>query len=94
MTEFTKQDGKNVGDIKLYALSTCGWCAKTRAFLDDHDIAYAYVYVDQVPDDEVDEVSEEQREYNPSGSFPTIVVNGDDVIVGYDLGALNELIGV
>ena len=93
MTEFTERDGKNVGDVKMYALSTCGWCAKTRAFLDDRDIAYSYVYVDLLPDNEVDAVSEEQQKYNPSGSFPTIVVNGDKVIVGYDVEALTKLAG-
>ncbi len=93
MAEFTKQEGRDVGDVKMYALSTCGWCAKTRNFLDDHDVAYSYVYMDLLPDDEVDEMSDEQREYNPSGSFPTIVVNGSDVIIGYDLGALEELAG-
>ena len=26
--------GKNVGDIKVYALSTCPWCKKPKALLD------------------------------------------------------------
>ncbi len=26
--------GKNEGKFMLYALSTCGWCRKTKSFLD------------------------------------------------------------
>jgi len=26
-------EGKNAGQIILYALSTCGWCKKTRELL-------------------------------------------------------------
>ena len=93
MTEFTKVDGKDVGNIKMYALSTCGWCKRTKAYLKDKGVAYSYIDVDQLPDDEIDEVSAQQRGYNPSGSFPTIVVNGDKVIVGYDTVEIDDAIG-
>ena len=38
--------GKNVGKIMLYALSTCGWCRKTRDLLESLGVEYDYVYVD------------------------------------------------
>ena len=28
-------DGENKGNILLFALSTCGWCAKTRKLLEE-----------------------------------------------------------
>ncbi|MDL2236637.1 glutaredoxin family protein [Christensenellaceae bacterium OttesenSCG-928-K19] len=94
MTIFTKKDGKRtVGDIKMYALSTCGWCKKTKEFLNSHDIAYSYVDVDMVPENEIEDVVAEQRGYNPSGSFPTIVVNGEKVIIGFDQEELEKLAG-
>lgn len=94
MTEFKKVDGKkDVGDVKIFALSTCGWCAKTKQFLKDKDIAFSYVDVDTLSQDDMMETSKEQRTYNASGSFPTIVVNGKDVIVGYDVEALEKLAG-
>ena len=39
-------EGENKGKILLYALSTCGWCRKTRQLLDDLGVAYDYIYVD------------------------------------------------
>ena len=38
--------GKKVGDIMLYALSTCGWCRKTRELLQEMGVDYSYEYVD------------------------------------------------
>ncbi len=93
MIEFIAVDGERVGDIKMFALSTCGWCKKTKGFFADKGIAYEYVDVDTLPDEDADEVVARQRHYNASGSFPTIVVNETDIIVGYDLEALKKLTG-
>lgn len=92
MVNFNKVDGKDVGDVKLYALSTCGWCAKTKAFLKNNDIEYFYVDVDLLPESELQEASKEQRSFNPNGSFPTVVINDTDVIIGYDLDELQKLV--
>jgi glutaredoxin-related protein len=35
-------------NIKLYALSTCIWCRKTKEFLDKSGVEYEYVYVDEL----------------------------------------------
>ncbi len=32
----------NRGDVKLYALSTCVWCKKTRASREEVGVAYDY----------------------------------------------------
>ncbi len=88
---FSPVEGENKGDIIIYALSTCGWCRKTKSFFNDHNVAYSYVDVDQLPEDVRGDVLKKQRGYNPSGSFPTIVVDGGNVIVGYDLPELEKL---
>jgi glutaredoxin-like protein NrdH len=92
MTRFTEIDGRDIGDIKIYALSTCGWCKKTKKFFEDNHIKYAYVDVDWLSPEETDPVRKEQLKYNPAGSFPTIVVDGA-CIVGYDEEKLNRLLG-
>ena len=91
MAEFTKVEGRDIGDIRIYTLSTCGWCAKTKAFLKDRGIAYSYLDVDLLDPDELGPVRIEQQRYNPGGSFPTIVVNGADCIVGFDEERLQAL---
>ncbi|MBE0480694.1 MAG: glutaredoxin family protein [Dehalococcoidia bacterium] len=86
--------GKDIGHIMLYALSTCGWCAKTRKFLEDLGVEYYYEYVDLLQGEERDQVIREVEKWNPSRSFPTLVVNGDTVIIGYRENAIRETIKV
>lgn len=93
MADFTKVNGKNIGDIKIYALSTCGWCKKTKALLKDNGVEYSYIDVDLLEAHEVDAVKSEQRKFNPACSFPTIVINNEKCIIGYDENKLNSLIG-
>ncbi len=75
-------DGRDHGKVMLYALSTCGWCAKTKQLLTDLGVAFDYLYVDKVGPDEQKTVVEEVEKYNPSLSFPTVVI-GDRTIVGF-----------
>ncbi len=94
MINFTQREGKYVGDLKFYALSTCGWCRKTKEFLDGRGIGYSFIDVDLATPHEQKRLMREQRKYNPAGSFPTIVVDGGaDVIIGYDEDKLNQLAG-
>ncbi|MGB3341652.1 MAG: glutaredoxin family protein [bacterium] len=90
--EFTHIDGKNKGKIMLYALSTCVWCKKTKRLLGELGIAYDYVFVDLLDDDEKANAKKELERWNPRGSFPTIVVNDKESIVGYDVQKIKELI--
>jgi glutaredoxin-like protein NrdH len=75
--------GKNKGKIILYALSTCGWCAKTKQLLKDLGVDYYYIYVDLLPPDEMDKAITEVEKFNPKGSFPTLVINDSKCIVGF-----------
>ncbi len=93
MSEFVQVEGRSVANIKLFTLSTCGWCRKTKAFLEENNIAYSYVDVDTLSQNEEEYITGEQLRYNPEGSFPTVVVDDDQVICGYDLPALQALIG-
>lgn len=93
MAQFTKVPGRSISDIKMFALSTCGWCKKTKKFFNDNHIAYSYIDVDLLPPEELDPVVAEQKMYNPRGSFPTIVIDSERCIVGFDEASLKELTG-
>jgi len=82
--------GKKAGDVELYALSTCGWCRKTKELLDSLGVEYDYVYVDLVEGEEADEVSKKLEKLNPSGSFPTICIDKKKVIVGFQEEKIRE----
>ena len=75
--------GKNAGNIVLYALSTCVWCKKTKQLLDDLGVEYSYIYVDLLPGDEKARIMDTVEKWNPSCSFPTMVINDSKCIVGF-----------
>ena len=93
MTDFIKVGGRDVGDIKIYTLSTCGWCKKTKAFFNENGIKYSYIDMDKLEGNETDAFRAQQMKFNRNGSFPTIVINDKDCIIGYDEDALRALIG-
>jgi len=69
--------------VMLFALSTCIWCKKTRSLLDNLGIPYEYIYVDLLSSQEENQVMKEIDKYNPGRSYPTIVIDGNKVIVGF-----------
>jgi glutaredoxin len=79
---FERVDGKDKGKITLYALSTCIWCKKTKEMLSSLGVGFDYVYVDLLKGADRAEALGEIKRYNPSISFPTLVI-GDNVIVGF-----------
>jgi glutaredoxin len=75
--------GKKSGHVMLYALSTCGWCQKTKKLLDELGVEYYFEYVDHLQGSERDEAIRKVTKWNPSCSFPTLVINNDKCIVGF-----------
>ncbi|MGQ9627498.1 MAG: glutaredoxin family protein [Anaerolineae bacterium] len=75
--------GEDRGSIVLYALSTCGWCKKTKRLLDELGVEYYYADVDLLGEADKDAVLEEVRRWNPRCSFPTLVFNNETCVVGY-----------
>ena len=82
--------GKNKGKIMLYALSTCGWCRKTKEFLKKLGVEYDYVFVDLLEENDQKKSKKEIMKWNPRCSFPTIVINDKECIVGYDETKIKE----
>jgi glutaredoxin len=75
--------GKKKGEIMLYALSTCQWCNKTKELLKELGIDFDFVYVDLLDGKEQDDAMNEIEKWNPSGSFPTLVIDKKRCIVGF-----------
>ncbi|MFA5859564.1 MAG: glutaredoxin family protein [Elusimicrobiota bacterium] len=82
--KYTKVNGNNKGKVVVYALSTCGWCKKTKQLLATLGAEYEYIDVDTITGADLDELKKVVYEWNPVGSFPTIVINDKDCIVGFD----------
>lgn len=89
--KLTRVKGEKKGEIFLYALSTCGWCKKTRELLDKLGIEYYFVYVDLLNKEDNAAIKSELTRWNPQCSFPTIVVNNNSCIVGFKEDKIKEL---
>ena len=85
--------GKNKGNVMLYALSTCGWCGKTKELLRQLGIEFSFVYVDLLEGSEQDDAMNAVEKWNPSGSFPTLVIDDKRAIVGFREQEIREVFG-
>jgi glutaredoxin len=84
----------NTMNVMLYALSTCAWCRRTKRFFSENGIEYDYVDVDLLEADEKEERRAELKSFNPQGTYPTIVIDGDKVVIGYNKDRLREALGL
>ena len=85
-------EGKNKGHVVMYALSTCGWCKKTKRLLNEIGVEYYYTDVDLLEGEDKATAMKELERWNPRRSFPTLVIN-DECIVGYKEDEIKEAIG-
>jgi glutaredoxin-like protein NrdH len=88
---FEHIEGKDKGKINLYALSTCIWCKKTKDLLSSLGVGYDYVFVDLLTGHEREEAIVQVKRYNPSCSFPTLII-GEKCIVGYREKEIKEVL--
>ncbi|MBI4734334.1 MAG: glutaredoxin family protein [Rubrobacteridae bacterium] len=79
-----KVDGTKKSKVFLFALSTCGWCKKTKSLLNELGVEYEYVDVDLLSGVDRDEAKTAMSACNPHQSFPTISIDdGRKCIVGF-----------
>jgi len=86
-------NGRNKGSVLLFALSTCGWCAKTKDLLRQMGVAFDFVYVDLLEGQDQDEAMQAVEKWNPNGSFPTLVINNSRSIIGFREQDIREALG-
>jgi glutaredoxin-like protein NrdH len=79
--------------VMLFALSTCGWCKKTKKLLEELNVAYDYIDVDLLAGNEKDRAREEITRWNPACSFPTLVVDNQRCIAGFKEWEIREVLG-
>ena len=71
-------------NVKIFTLSTCGWCRKTKDLLNELKVQYEYIDMDKIDGLDQSTARAELKKHNPRASFPTIVIDdGKIVIIGY-----------
>jgi glutaredoxin-like protein NrdH len=69
--------------IKLYTLSTCSHCNRTKRFFREQGIDMEFIDVDLLSGEERERTMDEVRKLNPDCSFPTICID-EHIIIGFN----------
>ncbi len=78
-------------DILVFALTTCIHCRRCKEYLNENGIPYKVTEVDKLDGDEQAAAMDQVRQYNPSCSFPTVIINGGEkVLVGFSKKRFDE----
>lgn len=81
--------------IQLLGLSTCGFCKRGIAFLDEHNIEYEFVFVDKIPPKEKKAIVDEFREkFGTRLHYPTIIIDGERYEMGFVRPTWEKELGV
>ncbi len=79
--------------IVLFSLSTCGFCLNIKKMLDDLQVDFTLLQVDEMENDQKKQAMQLLRKKNPKCSFPTVLVD-EEVVVGYKVQEIKEKIGI
>ncbi len=79
--------------VKMYTLSTCSHCKRTKEFFRSQGIEFEYTDVDLLTGDERREIVERIRKLNSRISYPTILI-GDTVIIGFQENEIRDALGL
>jgi len=83
---------KKQSKIKLYTLSTCSHCLRTKKFFKENGIEAEITDVDLLTGAEREKVMDEVRKLNPECTFPTICID-DNVVVGFNEERILKALG-
>ncbi len=92
--QFNGIEGNDCGDVRLYALSTCVWCRKTKEFLKGSGVCFEYIDVDKLEKEEKREIVAYLDGLAERWGFPVMLVDGKDVIVGFKAMQIIERLGL
>ena len=83
---------KNNRDILVFTLSTCQWCKKCKAWLNERDVTYRYIDIDTIQptlkSQLIDYILKKFGDVRISYPF---MICDDDVVIGYNPGKYEEL---
>jgi glutaredoxin-like protein NrdH len=79
--------------IRLYTLSTCSHCNRTKRFFNENEIAMEFIDVDLLNGSEREQIMNEVRKLNPDCSFPTICID-NVTIVGFNEEKLRKALNI
>lgn len=87
----TKVPGKNKKHkVRMYTLSTCVWCKKTKQFLKDNNVEYEFADIDTCNPKDQEEIRKDITSHGGHISFPTVIIDDKTLITGYHEDKIKE----
>lgn len=94
MQTITVEGTLNQHHVLLYALSTCMWCQRTKAFLQQHAVAYEYIDVDLQDRMTKHNIIQDILKRGGQLTYPTIIIDDTILIQGHHLDKLTEVLNL
>jgi len=94
MPRIKVKGSKNDHNVLVHALSTCGWCKKTKQFLKNNGVEYEYIDFDLASYEERQVIIDELNTNNIPLAFPITIVDNQTMIRGYNIDKLSEELGL
>jgi len=90
MPRIKVKGSKKDHEVLVYALSTCGWCKKTKQFFRNNSIEYEYVDLDLASPEERQPIIDELSSNNIPLAFPITIIDNQTMVRGYNPDKLTE----
>jgi len=90
MPRIKVKGSKKDHEVLVYALSTCGWCKKTKQFFRNNSIEYEYVDLDLASPEERQPIIDELSSNNIPLAFPITIIDNQTIVRGYNPDKLTE----
>ena len=78
--------------VLMYAISTCGWCKKAKRTLNELDVAYEYIDVDLLDDEEKQVIMKDILDRGGRLVYPTLIIDGATLLAGPSRSKLVEVL--
>ncbi len=69
--------------VRIYSLSTCLWCRKTKKWFEEKGVAFEAVDYDKLDDSGKETLMKEIKSCGGTGSFPFVKID-NSCVQGYD----------
>ena len=83
LTTIKVSGGRSDHSVFVFALSTCGWCKRTKEFLKENNVAFEYIDIDKCTMEEKREVGRIFKEKGIPLDFPVMVIDDEVLISGF-----------
>ncbi len=79
--------------VKMYTLSYCPWCMKTKEFFKANKIAFEFVDYDLASEEEQQKIQADIERLGGDGGFPFVMID-KIVIQGYNPDEYKKALGI